>query len=215
MPNRTSKSNAASRRPRHQRGTATTARRYAAPRVVTAIMKASRIGLEPARFSRWKSVSSGPSAGVARGSTRRNRSAHIKPAADPETLMARAAMGTWMDPIRAVYERLLDAYGPQAWWPADTPFEVIVGALLMQQTAWKNVEAAIRNLKSAGLLDPATIAAAPIPILRKHVRVAGLYRTIPAAEGRRECRESPSERGCSSTSPGSFGTRTRTSVPSR
>src|SRR6266571_3994516 len=182
---------------------------------VTTTMNASAIGLEPARFSRWKSISSGPSAGIARGSTRRNRSAHIKPAADPETLMARAAMGTRMDPMRAVYERLLDAYGPQGWWPADTPFEMIVGALLMQQTAWRNVEDAIRNLKSAGLLDPSAIAASPIPILRRHVRVAGLYRTIPAAEGRRECRESPSERGCSSTSPGSFGTRTRTSVPSR
>ena len=94
--------------------------------------------------------------------------------------MARAAMGTWMDPMRAVYQRLLEAYGPQAWWPAETPFEVIVGALLMQQTAWRNVEAAIRNLKAAGLFDPTTIAAAHIPILRKHVRVAGLYRTKPA-----------------------------------
>ncbi|TLZ72527.1 MAG: hypothetical protein E6K14_06605 [Methanobacteriota archaeon] len=85
-----------------------------------------------------------------------------------------------MDPMRAVYQRLLEAYGPQAWWPAETPFEVIVGALLMQQTAWRNVEAAIRNLKAAGLFDPATIAAAHIPILRKHVRVAGLFRTKPA-----------------------------------
>src|SRR6266705_629798 len=180
MPRRTSRSKAASRRPRHHRGTATSPRRYAAPRVVTTIMNASAIGLEPARFSRWKSISSGPSAGIARGSTRRNRSAHIKPAADPETLMARAAMGTWMDPMRAVYQRLLEAYGPQAWWPAETPFEVIVGALLMQQTAWRNVEAAIRNLKAAGLFDPSAIAAAPIPILRKHVRVAGLYGTKPA-----------------------------------
>src|SRR6266511_1883035 len=84
MPRRTSRSKAASRRPRHQRGTATSPRRYAAPRVVTTIMNASAIGLEPARFSRWKSISSGPSAGIERGSTRRNRSAHIKPAADPE-----------------------------------------------------------------------------------------------------------------------------------
>jgi len=94
--------------------------------------------------------------------------------------MARAAIRSPMDRMRAVYERLLDAYGPQGWWPADTPFEVIVGALLMQQTAWRNVEAAIRNLKAAGLFDPATIAAAPIPMLRNHVRVAGLYRTKPA-----------------------------------
>src|SRR5881396_489089 len=97
------------------------ARRYAAPRVVTTIMNASAIGLEPARFSRWKSISSGPSADAARGSTRRKR------AASPETLMAPAAIGNRMDRMRAVYERLLDAYGPQGWWPADTPFEVIVG----------------------------------------------------------------------------------------
>ncbi|HEX9339769.1 MAG TPA: hypothetical protein VF992_01165 [Thermoplasmata archaeon] len=85
-----------------------------------------------------------------------------------------------MDRTREVYERLLEHYGPQGWWPADTPFEVIVGALLMPQTAWRNAEAAIRNLKAAGLFDPSTIAGAPIPILRRHVRVAGLYHTKPA-----------------------------------
>ena len=85
-----------------------------------------------------------------------------------------------MDRTRDVYERLLKRYGPQGWWPAETPFEVIVGALLMQQTAWRNVEAAIRNLKAAGLFDAPRIAAAPIPILRRHVRVAGLYGTKPA-----------------------------------
>jgi len=93
--------------------------------------------------------------------------------------MAPAAIGRRMNRMRAVYERLLDAYGPQGWWPADTPFEVIVGALLMQQTAWRNVEAAIRDLKAAGLFDPPAIAAARIPILRRHVRVAGLFRTKP------------------------------------
>ena len=80
----------------------------------------------------------------------------------------------------AVLDRLEHHYGPQHWWPADTPFEVIVGALLMHQTAWRNVEAAIRNLKAAGLFDASAIARAPVLILRSHVRVAGLFRTKPA-----------------------------------
>jgi len=84
-----------------------------------------------------------------------------------------------VDAVLEAYARLLARFGPQHWWPAETRFEVIVGALLMQQTAWRNVEVAIRNLKGAGLLSPASIAKARIPEIRKHVRVAGLYRTKP------------------------------------
>jgi endonuclease-3 related protein len=84
-----------------------------------------------------------------------------------------------VDAILEAYERLLARFGPQHWWPAETRFEVIVGALLMQQTAWRNVEAAIGNLKRAGLLSPAGIANARIPELRRRVRVAGLYRSKP------------------------------------
>ena len=82
------------------------------------------------------------------------------------------------DPVLA-YERLRARYGPQHWWPAETRFEVIVGALLMAQTAWRNVEAAIRNLKDAGILDPRRIADAPIPRLRELVAPAGLHRQKP------------------------------------
>lgn len=78
-----------------------------------------------------------------------------------------------------VFERLRDHFGPQHWWPADDPFEVIVGALLMPQTSWSNVAVAIRNLKSAGLLDVRALAAAPLPVIRRHVKSAGLYRTKP------------------------------------
>ncbi len=78
------------------------------------------------------------------------------------------------------YRRLLEAHGPQLWWPAETPFEVIVGACLMQQTSWRNVEQAIANLKRAGLLGAHALASAPVAAIRKHVRVAGLYRTKPA-----------------------------------
>jgi len=53
-----------------------------------------------------------------------------------------------------IYQRLYDQYGPQHWWPGDTPFEVIVGAILTQSAAWSNVEKAIANLKAAGVLSP-------------------------------------------------------------
>jgi endonuclease-3 related protein len=57
--------------------------------------------------------------------------------------------------LRCIYDSLLREYGPQRWWPAETPFEVIIGAILTQSTAWTNVEKAIANLKTAGRLSPA------------------------------------------------------------
>lgn len=78
-----------------------------------------------------------------------------------------------------VYGRLLAHHGPQHWWPARTAFEVIVGALLMQQTAWANAERAIANLREEGLLDVHALATASVPAIRRRVRVAGLYRTKP------------------------------------
>jgi endonuclease III related protein len=56
--------------------------------------------------------------------------------------------------LRRVYRRLLQRYGPQHWWPAQEPFEVIIGAILTQSTAWTNVEKALANLKAAGKLSP-------------------------------------------------------------
>ena len=52
-----------------------------------------------------------------------------------------------------LYDRLYGLYGPQHWWPANSPFEVLVGAILTQNTAWKNVEMAIQNLKQARSLN--------------------------------------------------------------
>jgi endonuclease-3 related protein len=52
------------------------------------------------------------------------------------------------------YHRLLTRYGPQHWWPAEGPFEVIIGAILTQSAAWINVEKAISNLKATGVLSP-------------------------------------------------------------
>jgi len=53
-----------------------------------------------------------------------------------------------------IYDLLYAAHGPQHWWPGDSPFEVIVGAILTQSAAWPNVEKAIGNLKAAGALSP-------------------------------------------------------------
>ncbi len=56
--------------------------------------------------------------------------------------------------VRKIYKQLLDKFGRQYWWPAETPFEVMVGAILTQGANWKNVEKAIKNLKSEGELTP-------------------------------------------------------------
>ncbi len=61
---------------------------------------------------------------------------------------------TVSDQLLGIYDRLYDAYGPQRWWPGETPFEVIVGAILTQSAAWTNVEKAIANLKAAGAMSP-------------------------------------------------------------
>lgn len=53
-----------------------------------------------------------------------------------------------------IYHRLLDHYGPRRWWPAETPLEVVIGAILTQSTAWRNAARAIANLKAAGALSP-------------------------------------------------------------
>lgn len=74
-----------------------------------------------------------------------------------------------------VYEKLLTTFGPQRWWPAETPFEVIVGAVLVQNTAWRNVERAIENLRDAGLVEPRKLYAVPEQELAELIRPAGSY----------------------------------------
>jgi endonuclease-3 related protein len=77
--------------------------------------------------------------------------------------------------LQRVYERLLAAYGPQHWWPGDSPFEVMVGAVLTQNTAWRNVERAIANLKAAAALTPSAVAAMPPADLAALIRPAGYF----------------------------------------
>ena len=85
-----------------------------------------------------------------------------------------------MHRVIGVYRRLLAHYGPQGWWPGESRFVVIVGALLMHQTSWRNVATAIGNLRRAHLLDMRRIAGAGIRPIERHVRVAGLHRSKPA-----------------------------------
>ena len=77
--------------------------------------------------------------------------------------------------INRMYQLLLDEFGPQDWWPADTPLEVMVGAVLTQNTNWSNVEKAIANLKSHGLLDLEKLRGVPLPELAEIIRSAGYY----------------------------------------
>jgi endonuclease-3 related protein len=77
--------------------------------------------------------------------------------------------------LRGLLERLRDAYGPQHWWPGDSPFEVMVGAVLTQNTAWSNVERAIDFLKAANALSPESIAALPHERLAALIRPAGYF----------------------------------------
>lgn len=79
-------------------------------------------------------------------------------------------------PLDDYYNSLLEAFGPQHWWPGETPFEVIVGAILTQNTSWANVERAIAGLRGAGLLSPAAIEQAPRPKLERLIRSSGYFR---------------------------------------
>ncbi len=77
---------------------------------------------------------------------------------------------------RGIYQQLFDAYGPQHWWPADDAFEMMLGAILIQHTAWPNASRAIENLRSAGRLSPAPLDGTGIEHLCDLIRPAGVYR---------------------------------------
>ena len=75
-----------------------------------------------------------------------------------------------------IYQQLLDKLGPQHWWPGDSPWEVMIGAVLVQNTSWKNVVRAITNLREADLIDPIRMLAVPSDELAELIRPAGYYR---------------------------------------
>jgi len=75
-----------------------------------------------------------------------------------------------------IYRILFDQYGPREWWPAETPFEVIVGAILTQNTAWTNVEKAIANLRQFGPMTPEALFRLPEEKLAEAIRPSGYFR---------------------------------------
>jgi endonuclease-3 related protein len=77
--------------------------------------------------------------------------------------------------LRRAYELMRARSGHQHWWPGETPFEVCVGAILTQNTAWSNVERAIANLKTARVLEPEKMFALPEPKLAQLIRPAGYF----------------------------------------
>ena len=79
-------------------------------------------------------------------------------------------------PLDEYYNSLFTALGSQHWWPGRTQFEVIVGAILTQNTSWTNVERAISNLRAAGLLSPAAIERVPLRRLENLIRSSGYFR---------------------------------------
>jgi endonuclease III related protein len=88
------------------------------------------------------------------------------------------------DDLRSYYERMLEELGPQGWWPAETRLEIILGAILTQNTTWRNAALAIANLREARLLDLGRLREEPETRLESLIRPAGFFhqkaRTIRA-----------------------------------
>lgn len=83
--------------------------------------------------------------------------------------------------LRKLYQRLVERFGPQQWWPAKSAFEVVVGAYLTQNTAWTSVERSIANLEARGLLTPAGLRGVDEEELRALIRPSGFMLRKAAA----------------------------------
>lgn len=81
-----------------------------------------------------------------------------------------------LEKVRVIFRTLYQRWGRQHWWPAETPFEVIVGAYLTQNTAWTNVEKALNQLRTAGMLCVEGIRSVELGELEKLIRSAGYFR---------------------------------------
>ena len=80
-----------------------------------------------------------------------------------------------MNKVYEIYEILLTHFGPQGWWPGDTPFEIMVGAVLTQNTNWVNVSKAIDNLKRENLLAFEKLHDLPVEVLAEKIKPAGYF----------------------------------------
>ena len=77
--------------------------------------------------------------------------------------------------IADIYRCLFTCFGPQHWWPGETPFEVMVGAILTQSASWHNVEIAINSLKQAEALSPKALREIPLADLAGYIHSSGYY----------------------------------------
>ena len=82
---------------------------------------------------------------------------------------------TRKDRLLELYQRLFNAFGPQGWWPGETPFEVALGAILTQNTSWRNVALVIEGLKAEGSLDPVVLREFTEAELARRFHSAGYY----------------------------------------
>ena len=80
------------------------------------------------------------------------------------------------DILKKIYRTLYQTYGPRQWWPGETSFEVMVGAILTQNTSWRNVEKAIQKLKGKGVLNPEGIHHLKRSELARLIKSSGYYR---------------------------------------
>jgi endonuclease-3 related protein len=80
-----------------------------------------------------------------------------------------------MNELLMIHKKLYRCFGPQNWWPGDTPFEIAVGAVLTQNTNWGNVEKAIQNLKKQGVLSSRGIHGLSVKELALLIKPAGYF----------------------------------------
>lgn len=77
--------------------------------------------------------------------------------------------------LKEIYGKLHSHFGPQHWWPGDSPFEIILGAILTQNTAWSNVETALNNIRKADLLNPVKLHETDTDVLAFMIKPSGYY----------------------------------------
>lgn len=77
--------------------------------------------------------------------------------------------------IEEIHTRLFAHFGPQHWWPGETPFEIMLGAVLTQNTSWRNVSMVIEALRREGLLSFDALEALPLEVLAEKIRPSGYY----------------------------------------
>lgn len=101
------------------------------------------------------------------------KSDNLKRAAPKRSALKQA--GLKRTGLKNIYKKLFSCYGPQHWWPGDSPFEIMLGAILTQNTAWINVERAIDNLKSHACLTPQKILDVPTSQLAEWLKPSGYF----------------------------------------